>query len=126
MGDLLRTELVALLLVRDDVEAVLNAGLPVTDVPKTALEVAGTGVLMATEFELFSLDKTGLRLQLLFRIGVNLGFDGRVSRQLDIEFELFFSFSVSELLMLLLFRILGPLCSLMSSNDVLLVTENKI
>lgn len=96
----------------DDVDAVLNAGLA-ADVPNTdALPVVGAGVLITTDDddETPVLVKTGLRLQLLFNIGVSLLFVARIGDD-DNSCCVVCSIACSE-----------PFCSFISSSELLFVT----
>lgn len=95
-------------LLSDDVDAVLKAGLAAV-VPKIDVPVDGAGVLMTTD-ETLVLGSTGLRLQLLFKIGVSLLFVARIGDE-D-------SFQTSVLCS-------EPFCNCMSSSELLFVTENR-
>lgn len=57
---------------KEDVDAVLKAGLAEGGVPKTPMVVVGAGVLMTIGEGAFVLGRMGLRLLVLFRIGVSL------------------------------------------------------
>lgn len=57
---------------KEDVDAVLKAGLAEGGVPKTPMVVIGAGVLMTIGEGAFVLGRMGLRLLVLFRIGVSL------------------------------------------------------
>lgn len=95
-------------LLNDDVDAVLNAGLA-ADVPNMDVTVVCDGVLMTTDV-IFVRGSTGLKLQLLFKIGVSLLFVARIGDDDSCQT----SAVCSE-----------PFCSFMSSNELLFVTEKK-
>ena len=121
IGDLFKLAVIPLL--KEEFEAVLKAGL-VPEVPNAEIPVEAAGVLITT-VETFVLGRTGLRLQLLLRIGVSLWFLARIGEEDSfqlmpglLKFELRTSFSF----WLLLFK-LGPLGTLMSSSEVLFDTK---
>jgi len=110
---------------KEDVEAVLKAGLAADGgVPKApTLEETGAGVLMTTGVGAFVLGRTGLKL-LALRMGVSLWFDARTGDADSCQLgPTWFKLSSSFLSLLLLLLILGPFCSLISSNELLFVTE---
>lgn len=57
---------------KEEVDAVLKAGLAEGGVPKTPTVVVGAGVLITIGVGGFVLGRIGLRLLVLFRIGVSL------------------------------------------------------
>lgn len=57
---------------KDDVDAVLKAGLAEGGVPKTPTVVVGAGVLIIIGVGALVLGRIGLRLLVLFRMGVSL------------------------------------------------------
>lgn len=57
---------------KEDVDAVLKAGLAEAGVPNTLTVVLGAGVLITIGVGAFVLGRMGLRLLVLFKIGVSL------------------------------------------------------
>lgn len=110
---------------KEDVDAVLKAGLADGGVPKTPTVLAA-GVFTTFGVAVLVLGRMGLRLEVLFRIGVNLWFrtgDDASCQVVPTWFKLLRSsfFSLLLLLLLLLFR-LGSFCNFISSRELLLVT----
>lgn len=113
---------------KEDVDAVLNAGL--ADVPNTLTVVLGAGVLITIGVGAFVLGRMGLRLLVLFKIGVSLWLEARTGDGASCQlgptwFKLLRSSFLSLLLLLLLLFKLGPFCSFNSSNELLLVTATE-
>lgn len=108
---------------REEVEAVLKAGLAAVGIPNTPMLDAG--VLITTGVAVLVLGRTGLKLLALFKIGVSLGLTERIGEAVDsCQLGLTsFKFVISSFLslLLLLFKF-GPFCNLISSNELLLVT----
>lgn len=117
---------------REDVEAVLNAGLAAVGggVPKTP--TLDAGVLITTGVAVLVLGRTGLRLLTFARTGVSLGSTPRIGEAVDscqlglTSFKFvgssFLSLLLILLLLLLLLFRLGPFCNFMSTSELLFVT----
>lgn len=115
---------------KEDVDAVLKAGLAEGGVPNTPTAVVGAGVLITIVVVILVLARMGLRLVVLFRIGVSLWFEARTGDGDSFQvgpmwFKLLRSSFLSLLLLLLLLLRLGPFCNFISSNELLLVTVTK-
>lgn len=129
IGDLLMAGVDAL--PKEEVDAVLKAGLADGGVPKTPTVLA-TGVLITLGVAAFVFGRMGLTLEVLVRIGVNLWFevgtgDGESCQVVPTWFRLLRSsfLSLLLLLLLLLFK-LGSFCSFISSMELLLVTAGVL